>query len=124
MRKEQLAHSRTSRWVLAKKPEGHQAQTRIQPLPRNKLWVGLHNRLVQLRGSLVFTPPRELTGDDFINHNTDRPHIRRKTIGVPQDDLGSCCLWGAEAVGLLLDIKVWESVVRVFFTGASSATVG
>lgn len=124
MGEEQLANGRTPRRVLTEESVGHQAQARIvQPLPRHKVWIGRHDRLVQLRGGFVFTPPWKLTGDDFVNDDTKGPHIRWKTIGIPKNNLGGCRLGSTETVRLSFGVKAREALVGVFFKGASSAAV-
>jgi hypothetical protein len=125
MRKQQFSCRRTFGWILIQKSVDNQAQTRIfRPLVRQEFWIGPDDRLVQLRGGFVFSSPRQLTVDDFINHDTKRPHVRRETVGVPEDDLRGRRLRGTEAVRLILDVKAGEALVGVFLAGAPSTTIG
>lgn len=102
-----------------------QAQTRVvQPLRWHKFWIGRKDPIVQLSNGLVFITPRRPTSNQLVNDDAKGPHVRRKTISVPEDDLWGCRLWSTKAVRLIFDVKVGEALGRVFFKRMPSTTVG
>ena len=74
--KEQLSGARTSRWIFAEKSVGNQAQPSIvQPLRRHKVRVCCDYRVIQLRSALIFTSPRGLASNNFVDDDTEGPHV-------------------------------------------------
>ena len=106
------------------KSAGYTVQTRIiRPLLGHEVWIGPNDRLVQLRSGFVFTSPRRLARDDFVNDDTKGPHVRRETVVLPEDNLGGRRLWGTKAIRPIFDVETGEALGSVFFKRAPSTAI-
>ena len=103
----------------------NQTQARvIQPLGWHEVWICREDPVVQRSDSLTIITPRGSTRDHLVNDDAKGPHVRRKTIDVPEDDLWSRRLRSTKTVRLIFDVKVGEALRRVSFKRTSSTAVG